>query len=876
MSPALLDSAATAHITPQNTSLNGQFSYLLSFSFSGFPSKSQSVPMNPSNIGNQTSGFSNYSNSNQSNSSIDYNTSFVRSAPGSSRPRFVKARRQSNSQNLRPTAASDARLDSGFNPFRAVPENSVPSSAASQIRTSVSSGSRFGKSGSEAFVSGANRVDSGVSTSMGRRDSSGGLEKEVLEEMNNLKIQSENAFLNVKDGAFNPNANNRPSSSLSGRSGSGGFVFGSGHKKSSSIDESIAPELPEEMRKLNIGGPGNSERIQKIRDVRFNLSVNDTTKFGFGSGDNVDSSLDRSVEAELPNELKNKCGIKEPGQLDGGSVVFGSGKKDGARSLADRLSEEMKNLNVKDSLNTNSFEKNEVNIKNNEKGNTVFGSSGSTGDSYGGRKETLLSRKMEKLILGSGAGDLNRSDAGPSSSRVFVKEKQMGHFGDMSFHDLDKSVPTEFTFQVGMQGKEASGSQVPLDQPKDDAEVGGNVASSSSFSSSDTEFSYKGKQDGTGLPFVEFKTPKPKANLFSGLNRKMEFSAKRESIRDTGLKKKSGKLKNPTPVQMWPGQDFVSRQSGSQENPEAFESYSPMDISPYQEALADNHHSRENSATSDESFRLDSNEASNSAAMVSGSAIDEDLIGATNSAPVVSSDAIDEDLIFAAECLNINEGNSICQEAKVGSFEYHFDKSVGAGGPKEESVSVAETESFKSAAEEVDYNSDDAVTSRETESIPSSNVERHDSDGRTRIGVGSSSEDISGFKFTFAASSAAQGQTSASKRHPKKINLLKGGHDMYDSSTNAKVSYASSSVNLFPFSGTSLPSSPGRGQKGNLSTSQSKVKMDSEIEKRQEVKQESAATVTAQEACEKWRQRSVSVQIIFFSFLSLIYKFISL
>ncbi|XP_059429535.1 uncharacterized protein LOC132163311 isoform X2 [Corylus avellana] len=851
MSLALLDSAAPAPITPQNTSLNGQFSYPISFSFSGFPSKSQSVPMNPSNIGNQTSGFSNYSNSNQSNSSIGYNTSFGRSAPGSSRPRFVKARRQSNSQNLRPTAASDARLDPGFNPFRAVPESSVPSSAASQTGTSFSSGSGFGKSGSEAFVFGGNRVDSGVSTS----NSSGGLEKDVLEEMKNLKILSENEFLNVKDGVFNPNANNRPSSSLSGRSGSGGFVFGSGHKKSSSIDDSIAPKLPEEMRKLNIGGPGNSERIQKIRDVRFNLSVNDTTKFGFGSGHNVDSSFDRSLEAELLNELKNKCGIKEPGQLDGGSVAFGSSKKGGARSLADRLSDQMKNLNVKDSLNTNSFEKNEATIKNNEKGNTVFGSSESTGDLYGGRKETPLLRKMEKLKLGSGAGDLNRSDAGPSSSRVFVKEMQMGHFGDMSFHDLDKAVPTEFTFQVGMQGKEVSGSQVPLDRPKDDAEVGGNVASSSSFSSSDTEFSYTGKQDGTGLPFVEFKTPKPKANLFSGLNQKMEFSAKRESIRDTGLKKKSGKLKNSTPVQMWPGQDFVSRESGSQENPEASESYSPMDISPYQEALADNRHSRENSVTSGESFRLNSNEASNSAAMVSGGAIDEDLIGATNSTPVVSSDAIDEDLIFAAQCLNINEGNSIRQEAKVGSFEYHFDKSVGAGGPKEESVSVAETESFKSAAEEVDYNSDDAVTSRETESIPSSNVERHDSDGRTRIGVASSSDDMSGFKFTFAASSATQGQISASKRHPKKINLLKGGHDMYDSSTNAKVSYASSSVNLFPFSGTSLPSSPGRVQKGNLSTSQSKVKMDSEIEKRQEVKQESAATVTAQEACEKWRQR---------------------
>ncbi|GLT66507.1 hypothetical protein SLA2020_388670 [Shorea laevis] len=342
--------------------------------------------MNRSNIGNQTSGFSNYSNSNQSNSNIGYNTSFVRSAPGSSRPRFVKARRQSNSQNLRPTAASDAWVDTGFNPFRPVSESSVPASAAPQTGTSVSSGSGFDKSGSEAFEFGANKVDLGVNTSMGRWDSSGGLEKGVVEEMKNLKIPSENEFLNAKYGVFNPNASNRPSSSLSGGSGSGGFVFGNKPKKSSSIDESIASELPVEMRKLNIEGPGNSERIEKIRDGRFNLSVNDTTKFGFGSGNNVASSFDGSVESELPNELKNKFHIKEPGQFDGGSVVFGSSKKGGARSLADRLSDQLKNLNVKDSLNTNSFEKTDANIKNNDKSNTVLGSSESTGDSYGGTK----------------------------------------------------------------------------------------------------------------------------------------------------------------------------------------------------------------------------------------------------------------------------------------------------------------------------------------------------------------------------------------------------------------------------------------------------------------------------------------------------------
>ncbi|KAG6632361.1 uncharacterized protein LOC122292374 [Carya illinoinensis] len=858
MLPALLDPAAPVHTTPQNPSLNGQFSHSLSFNFSGLPSKFQSVPMNPSNIGNQTSGFSDYSNSNSG-----FNTSsFTGSATGSSRPRFVKVRRHSNSHNLRPTGASDDHADLGFNPFRPVSEHSnshnlrptgasgdhadlgfnpfrpvsehsIPASSASQTGASISGGFGFGKSGSESFVFGANIIDSGADFNLGKWDSRVGLENGVVANMRNLKIGNED-FVNAND-----SYPSRTRSSLSGRSGSSGFVFSSGDEKSSGIDEGIASMLPEEMRKLNIESLADVENIKKNRDVRFNLSTNDKTNFGFGSDDNVSSSFDRSVDAELPNEFKKKLGIKE------------AGKFDGAGSSADTLPDQMKNLNMKDPINNNCFEKNDVNIETNDKNNATFGGSESTSDSYGGRRENLLLRKMEKLKLGSGAGYSNRSDAGLSSPRVYVKETQTGDFSEMLLHDLDKSAPMESNFQVGMQGENVSGSQVPLDQPRDDIKLHGKVASSASFSSSDmglppvgnafevpkAEFSFTSRQDATGTDFVEFKTPKPKDNIFSGLNQKMEFSAKREPIRDTRqsrLNKKSGKLKHSTPVKLWPGQYVVSRDSVSQENTEVSESYSPMDISPYQETPADNRCSRENSVTSEESFRLDNN------------------YEATNSAP---SDAIDEGLIKATQCLDINEDNSICEEAKFDSSEYCFDKIGGAKGPQEGSVSGAETESFKSAAEDVDYNSDVTITSQETEAIPSSNIESCDSDDRMQIGVTSSLEDINVGNFTFAASSATQGQLSSSKRHQKKKNLLKVAHDMYDSSPKAKVSHGSSSVNLFPFSGTSLPLSPGRSQKGDLSISQSNVKTDSAMEKRQEIKLEPAPNVAAQEVCEKWRQR---------------------
>ncbi|KAB1228003.1 hypothetical protein CJ030_MR1G022990 [Morella rubra] len=802
MSPALLDPAAPAHTIPRNPSLNGQFSHPLPFNFS-------SVPMNPSNIGNQTSGSSNYSSSN-----IGFNaSSFSGSASASSRPRMMKLRKQSNSQNLSPTGASDARGDIGFNSFRPLPESKVSGSSASETGTYVSAGLGSAKSGSEVFVFGANTIDSGVP-----------LEKGVVEERRNLRIETEKDFVNAKDGGGNLNANSLLSSSLSGGLESGGFGFGSGYKKSSVIDESIASKLPEEMMNLKIEGQGKVEGIEEVRDVRFFLRANNATNFGVGSSDNVGSSFVKSAEAELPNEFNTKLDIKEP---------------------ADTLPNQMNNLKIKDSLGS----KSEVNVETNDKDYTAFGSRESTSVSDGG-KETPLSRKMEQLKLGSGAADCNQPDAGPSSSREFVKEIQMGHFSDALFRDGDKSVTTEFTFLSGMQGKDESGSQGPLAPSKADTKLGGNVASSALFSACDVgflpvgnafevpkaEFSFTSKQDGTGTPFVEFKTPKPKADLFSGLKQKIKFNAKKESMRNTRVKKKGGKLKHPTPVQLWPGQDFVSRESVSQENPEVSESYSPMDISPYQETPAANQFSRENSVTSDESFRLDNS------------------YEATNSTPTVSSDAIDEDLIIATQCLDINEDKSICQEAKFASSEDGFDESIGLGGPKEESVSGAETESFKSAAEEVDYNSDGTVTSRETDAIPSSNIDRHGY-GKRQIGVASSWEDISGFNFTFAASSAAQGQLSASKRQQKKKTLLKVGHDSYDSTPSPKVSYASSSVNLFPFSGTSLPLSPGRSQKGDLSISRSKVTTHSELEKMQEIKQESAAIVAAQDVCEKWRQR---------------------
>lgn len=871
MSPALI-TQAPAH-TQHCILNNGQISHPFSFDFSGLSPENQSKQcrtlshtMNSSNAGDRTSGFS---SSHENISNIRFESpSASRSGSGLSRPRFVKVRRGLSPQSLRPTAIPEAQFGLGYNPFRSVSENTVPASSGSEMGTAGLG--EFGKSGNEGFLFGANRNNSNESFCWGNLDSSGGF---LVEDLKNLKIGSGNEFVDAKDGVFNSNSSGRVSSSPAMESDKSGFVSGSGYKNTHSIDESIVAELPEDMRKLNIKGPGkntysidesvvdelpedmrklnikgpgNEEHTQKTEDGRFNLSANDNFRFRPGSSDNVGGSLVQDMESELPNELK-KLNIEETGQIGGKNVKsnavdmnkfeFGSGVKGDSSftGMATTLHNQMKNLIINDYPNTNHTD------------NSASKSSKGVGANFGRSKETLRSRKMK----GSRSEDSVPLEMGMASPNAFGKDMSTGYLGDKLFQNLDK--PNEqFTFLAGMLGKNAGGDKVPSDQLKDDAKLSGSDASSSSFASSGVhfqtignnfelpakdrpekrdEFIFRGKQTCSETPYVEFKTPNPSRNLFSGLNEKVEFSAKRE-IRDTRMKKKSGKSAHPAKVHLWLGQDFVSRGSSSQENPEVSDSYSPMDVSPYQETLANNRCSRENSVTSDESFSLDS-------------------YVATDSVPTVSNDAIDEDLTTATACLNINEIGATCRETKDEGFDGHFDISVGAEGHLEESASGAETESFKSATEEVDF--------VEVESSLSSNIETHDSDGRTQFGFATSSEDKNDSNFTFSASSAAHGQSSASKRLLKKKNWLKVGQETNNSIPNAKVPYASSSVQCIPLSGASLLLSPGQGQKGDPSTMLHKIVVESKVEKGLATNQESlstsAATVPAQEACEKWRLR---------------------
>ncbi|OAY48487.1 uncharacterized protein LOC110617158 isoform X2 [Manihot esculenta] len=779
--------------------------------------------MNPSKFGDLNYGFSNSSGNIQN---VNFSSPSIPGSSGKpvSRPRLVKVRRESNSQKLKSPA--DNCSSPGFNPFR-------PFSGSAEQDVAKSSAFGFGSVGNQSFIFGTSKSSFGGNSDSGKWN----VENQITEQMKNVRIGSGNAFMNT-----NLNA-----------SDSSDFVFGSDRNKNSSIDDG--------MKKLAI----NDKEIEKLVDERSKLTANYIATFGPGSGDNVTASIGKSGESNLPDELKKKLDIEETVGFNGGSGISSvdevkmSGSRRSANisnafaeSLETALPDQIKSLNIKDPLDANAIDK-----KTYEKNSYASGSRKGTGSQLGTETESILLSEMErKLNIASAIGESSdQTDMGCSSFRVFAKEMQTGNGCAKKFPDFCNSVEMEFTLKGGMQGEETSSSRVPIDQTKKDTQPSGVAEPSSAFSSSGLAgghafgiglpptgkeekregFIFTSRQDSVGSPFVEFKTPNPKGNLFSGLNQKVEISAK---FKDSKLKKKRGKLKQPAKVHLWPGQEFVSRESGWCETPEVSESCSPMDVSPYPETLSDTQFSRETSVASEGSFNLDNQYPS------------------TDSQPSALNDAIDEDLVIATQQMDINEDDVQFRESKKEGSGYCSDKCIGAENPQEDSTSFAETESFKSANEEIEFINDVVVTSAENGASSSTSTERQGSDVGVQFGSPASSEVIGASGFTFVSSSAAQ---TSSKRQHKKKNWVKVGHALFNSSSNAKVSQASSSSEFTTFSGASLPSSPTLGKKVGVSTPFHMRGDNSEELGGQEMKQESdlisSASIAAQEACEKWRLR---------------------
>ncbi|KAI3822495.1 hypothetical protein L1987_10085 [Smallanthus sonchifolius] len=149
---------------------------------------------------------------------------------------------------------------------------------------------------------------------------------------------------------------------------------------------------------------------------------------------------------------------------------------------------------------------------------------------------------------------------------------------------------------------------------------------------------------------------------------------------------------------------------------------------------------------------------------------------------------------------------------------------------------VSETESFKSAAENLEYSCDTSVTSLDSD-LSSTAISGRQESGVTRVfSFGSRSEDVSNGNFTFAASSSGQSQFSQDTRQHKKKLPPKITRDPY----------ISTKTEFFPL---------------DLSTS-SNIKTDNmKLVNEQDFRHESLTSISlssskaAEEACEKWRIR---------------------
>ncbi|XP_019454305.1 PREDICTED: uncharacterized protein LOC109355547 [Lupinus angustifolius] len=498
-----------------------------------------------------------------------------------------------------------------------------------------------------------------------------------------------------------------------------------------------------------------------------------------------------NAASKLPEDMMSKLKIQTKGNTESENLhnelkqklKIGSG-------IDNSVISQMKNLNVNESLgnthtHTHTISNNDIN--------------------FGKVTDPVLLRKMDNLNL---VNSVESNLFNPSRSGGSQKLKE-----DIGMH---QSAPSSL-----------SSSSSLLFQ---------NVGSGVSSIKRDG-FVFTGKQDNPGgSSFVEFKTPAPaKSTLFGGVDDKLIFTTSRkEQNNNTRMNKGRAKMKHhTTSASPWHAQGFVLKESVPQEDPQGTsEACSPMDVSPYQEKLAENRNSRENSVTSNDSLSIDNNSIAN------------DSVGTT------SVDPIDEDLVLATKCLNINAGDVTCGETKEETSECNRDENICAEDSKYESFSGVETESFHSANDDVDITSNVADISAESEA--------RDSDRILHLGSGLSSSNASGSPFTFAAFSSAEAQSSSPKRHQKKKNLVNVSYDTFNYNPNIKVPYSSSTVAFSPFSGTSSIFTSGQSLKARVSSPQPRTR-DSGVNKEQGIKEASgsisAANIAIQEACEKWRLR---------------------
>ncbi|VVB14282.1 unnamed protein product [Arabis nemorensis] len=549
-----------------------------------------------------------------------------------------------------------------------------------------------------------------------------------------------------------------------GRSSNESFVFGSIGSGKLSSGEEFGKSVMEEMGKLKIESD-DGNLASRLPENMQNLNIKDS---------HLGENARRNVDDELPTLLSSKLTI------DGNKDNFGSSS---SWSKGNVIQESMEKLNISERVFD---QKQNNNVKSMD---------------YVGEK-ILFDELCRKLSVGSIATDgINVRHS--SAENLSADSLQGNASGENSSRSMNYS----------FLGTEPSEHLNPR-----------NVHGATSTVNS-PDFSFSSNQDSAGTTFMEFKTPNSKLNPFSSLDQKLGFNVKKDNVGATRARRKGGK--QPVKVQLNIGHEFAFAESafphGSNEAPE---SYSPMDISPYEETRD----CRDFSGVSDQFLNSDKRHLS------------------SDIPPSAPNDVFDEELVAATERMEINEGDEVnnyqAKELNTGKCADHED-------PAEDSISGAETESFKSAAEEMETSSETFVSASESEVTSRFRPDRQENDDHSLFNSNAASPN---FAFSASSFSGVHGQPSTSKRINRKKNPVKLGQDPYILIPNATLSIPSSlkSSQHSPLTGVHSHFSTGKPSERDPLTRLHKPINNSVMDKARDEKDVSNA---AQEACEKWRLR---------------------
>ncbi|XP_013611974.1 PREDICTED: uncharacterized protein LOC106318509 [Brassica oleracea var. oleracea] len=481
-----------------------------------------------------------------------------------------------------------------------------------------------------------------------------------------------------------------------------------------------------------------------------------------------------------------------------------------------RLPGDMQNLNIKDSRSNagrnvdddelQSLLKNKLNLDPSK--DNSFGSSSSSSWSTGGH---VIHEGLEKLNISEKAmihnakakASMDYVGGGLATDGINIRhasaqnvsaESLQGSGSEKKVHGFSSSCPMNYSF-------------VGTEPPRN-----AHDATTSTVNPPEFSFSSNGKSGGTN--FMEFKTPNLKPNPFSSLDQKLGFNAKKDSVGASRGRRKG--VKQPVKVQLNIGNEFAFAESAfPQGTSEVSDSYSPMDVSPYEET-AD---SRDFSAGSDQFANPD------------------------NIPPAALNDAFDAELAAATERMDINEEDEVNNNQAEG---LNTGECAEGDDLAEDSISGAETESFKTAAEEMETSSDTFASASESEVTSSYRPDRQENDNHPLFNSNAAS---SSFTFSASSFSGVQGQQSTSKRISRKKYPVPLGQDPYILIPNAS-SFKSSQHS--PVTGVQSHLSMGKPSERDPFTRLQKPINNSVMDKARDEKDASNA---AQEACEKWRLR---------------------